>query len=74
MKTIVIAIAAFLALAAAAAAYQFPMVPFTNGDGPMLPGRNGPMIPNTPGEPAPPPGDCSGAADFSDGCAIAVFH
>ena len=59
------------ALVAAAAAIQYPMIPYQGGRGYMIPGPTGPMVPNTPGE-APPVG-CNGTADFSDGCAIAVF-
>ena len=72
MMRIVAAIGIMIGLIAAAAAYQYPMVPYVSGTGPMAPGLIGPMVPNTPGEP-PPPNPCTGAADFSDGCAVAVF-
>lgn len=67
-------------LASASEAGQ-PMVPFTlrsMGPGfdlfglPMVPDSGGAMVPNGNGG-ASPPGGCTGAADFSDGCAIAVF-
>lgn len=74
------ALMAGLALAISTASAQTPMVPYTNGPigpgqwlGMDFPGAQAPMIPNTTSGSGPPPSGCSGAADFSDGCAIAVF-
>lgn len=50
-----------------------PMIPYAGGHGPMVPGLIGPMVPNQVNTTPPPPNPCTGVADFSDGCAIAVF-
>lgn len=56
-------------------AFDYPMVPYQNGHDPMVTGGpNGPMVPNVFDLTPPPPNPCTGAADFSDGCAVAVFH
>lgn len=74
MRKIALALAAIAAIATAAFAYEYPMVPFQNGHGPMVNGGpNGPMMTNVFDLTPPPPNPCTGAADFSDGCAVAVF-
>lgn len=71
----VAAVGALVAIAGYAFAFDYPMVPYQNGHDPMVTGGpNGPMVPNVFDLTPPPPNPCTGAADFSDGCAVAVFH
>lgn len=82
IRAAAIVIVAIVLLTCVAVAQHYPMVPFTNRPlatspgflgSPMVPNGGGPMVPNGDGGSTPPPAGCSGAADFSDGCAIAVF-
>lgn len=81
IRPLAIAAVILLALASAAAAqfinWQAPMVPYRWGPGIDTPNSmTGPMVSNgnqIGGGVVPPPPTCTGAADFSDGCAVAVF-
>lgn len=76
---VIMAIVCLLIAAAHAQTIWSPMVPTTNGPlgpgsgGAMYPNAGLPMVPNAASGGGPPPPTCSGATDFSDGCAIAVF-
>lgn len=75
IKVAVFLFAAAISIATMAIAAQLPMVPYSDGaGGPALHGGlTGPMVPNSTGGEPPPPTGCTGAADLSDGCAVAIF-